>query len=320
MVSADLFRALVLGVFGIVVLTHHATLAALIVTVMLVGTAQCFFDASAQGVIPAIVGRDTTTLARANGRFWALDTVGRSLLGPPAGSGSFALNSALPFVGDAVTFVGSALLVSRLPRIPAPTTSHGTVMEAVRAGLRHLLRTPDLRVLAVAMGAFNFAYNIAIATFVLYATRVLHVHSAAYGLLLAASAVGGIVAGWRAATLLRPFSYRQGMALVLTVQGLAWVGVALAPNAWTAGLALMVLGAAASLSSVIAGGARQALSPDELVGRVVAAFRIFGLGAAGLGALVGGFVATSWGLHAPLVLAASVLGLAAVATWLSSRS
>lgn len=65
------------------------------------------------------------------------------------------------------------------------------------------------------------------------------------------------------------------------------------------GAFLAVLGAAATLTSVAAGSARQALTPGDLLGRVVTAFRLFGA-AAGFGALTGGFIAREMGLRAPL--------------------
>jgi predicted MFS family arabinose efflux permease len=52
-----------------------------------------------------------------------------------------------------------------------------------------------------------------------------------------------------------------------------------------------------------------------LIGRVVAAFRILGVGAAGLGALAGGAVAKSAGLDTTFVVSAVVLALAALYTW-----
>jgi predicted MFS family arabinose efflux permease len=165
------------------------------------------------------------------------------------------------------------------------------------------------------MGAYNFGYNLAIATFVLYAKDVLRVVDAGYGVLLAAMAVGGVMAGWRAASLTRRLSYRQVQATAHLVQGLAWAGVAFAPNAVVVGILFAFLGAGSSLASVAVGSARQALTPDALLGRVVSAFRLFGLGGAGLGALVGGVVADWQGLRAPLLVAASLLILAAVPTW-----
>jgi predicted MFS family arabinose efflux permease len=165
------------------------------------------------------------------------------------------------------------------------------------------------------MGAYNGAFNIAMAPFVLYATNVLGVPTAAYGVLLAMSALGGVVAGWQAGPLTRRLSYRQTMALAHLAQAIAWAGIAFAGNTWAAAVLLALLGAGSSLSSVAVGSARQALTPDGLLGRVVSAFRLFGLGAAGLGALAGGAIAGALGLMAPLVVAASILTVASVLTW-----
>jgi MFS family permease len=315
LVAADLVRAVILTMLAALVFIRAANVLFLVTVVLLVGIAQCFFDSAAQATIPAVVGRDKEALTHTNGRFWALDTVGRSLIGPPLGSTTFALNKTLPFLGDALTFFASAVLVSRLPRIPASDGPREGLLAAVREGLQHLTHTRDLRVLAFSMGAYNFGYNLAIATFVLYAKDVLRVADAGYGVLLAAMAVGGVLAGWRAASLTRRLSYRQVQAAALLVQGLAWVGVALAPNAVVVGVLFAFLGAGSSLASVAVGSARQALTPDKLLGRVVSAFRLFGLGAAGLGALVGGVVADWQGLRAPLLVAAALLVLAAVPTW-----
>jgi MFS family permease len=315
LVAADLVRAVILTMLAALVFVRAANVLFLVTVVLLVGIAQCFFDSAAQATIPAVVGRDKEALTHTNGRFWALDTVGRSLIGPPLGSTTFALNKTLPFLGDALTFFASAVLVSRLPRIPASDGPREGLLTAVREGLQHLTHTRDLRVLAFSMGAYNFGYNLAIATFVLYAKDVLRVADAGYGVLLAAMAVGGVIAGWRAASLTRRLSYRQVQAAALLVQGLAWAGVALAPNAVVVGVLFAFLGAGSSLASVAVGSARQALTPDKLLGRVVSAFRLFGLGAAGLGALAGGFVADWQGLRAPLLVAAALLILAVVPTW-----
>ncbi len=315
LVAADLVRAVIVAALAALVLTGTVSVPLLIAAVLLVGVAQCFFDSAAQAVIPAIVGRDKETLTRTNGRYWALDTIGRSLAGPPLGSTTFAVSKTLPFVGDALTFLASAVLVSRLPRVPAPDGPHERVRVAVRGGLRHLAQTRELLVLALSLGAYNFGYNLAIATFVLYAKDVLHVADAGYGFLLATMAIGGVVAGWRAVPLLRRLSYRQAQAVALLVQGLAWLGVAVAPSAILAGALLAVLGAASALTSVAVGSARQALTPDALLGRVVSAFRLVGIGAAGLGALAGGMVADWQGLRAPLLVAAALLVVAAVPTW-----
>lgn len=315
MVIADLVRAAVLAALALVISIGHASIALLATAILIVGVAQCFFDSSAQAMIPALVGRDKEALARTNGQYWSLDTVGRSLAGPPIGSATFTLSKTLPFAADAISFVISAVFISRLPLIPVVNGPSQPIVDAIRTGLRYLRDTRELRLLAAAMATYNFAYNVAMAPFVLYATKVLHVADAGYGVLLAAAAVGGMLSGWRAAPLTRHLSYRQVMAAASITQGLVWLAIVLVPNVYITGVFLALLGAASALTSVAVGSARQALTPDDLLGRVVSAFRLFGIGAAALGALVGGLVAGAGGLRAPLWIAAPLLVLASAVTW-----
>jgi MFS family permease len=190
MITADLLRAGVLTALSVLIVTGHATLPMLTGAILVIGIARCFFDASSQAVIPLLVGRDKETLTKVNGRYWAVDTVGRSLAGPPLGSGAYVWSTTLPFAADAASFVASAAFISRLPKMPAPGGSRAPIRAAIRAGPAHLFATPELRTLALSMAAYNFAYNLAMAPFVLYATGTLQVAKGVYGVLLAVAALG----------------------------------------------------------------------------------------------------------------------------------
>ncbi|MEE4545064.1 MFS transporter [Streptomyces sp. V4-01] len=312
MLTADLVRACLIGLLAVLVFTGHAGLLLLVAVILLTGIAGCFFDASSQAVIPTLAGRDKEVLAKVNGRYWSIDTVGRSLLGPSGGSLAFAAGRFLPFFGDALSFAASALCIGRLPRMPAAGKPQ-PLLAAIREGLAHLRGSAQLRELAATMAAYNFAYNVAMATFVLYATGPLHIADSRYGLLLALGALGGIATGWRAARITRNLNHRQTMALATALQALAWLGIATvhAPIAIAGFLGL--IGAASTLISVAASSARAALTPDHLLGRVVSAFRLFGIGAAGLGALTGGLVARQSDLRTPLWAAVTLLVLTVAA-------
>ena len=62
--------------------------------------------------------------------------------------------------------------------------------------------------------------------------------------------------------------------------------------------------------NVVTVSLRQALVPDDLLGRVNSAYRFFGWGAMPLGALLGGLVAERTNLHVPF-LAGGTLMIAA---------
>jgi MFS family permease len=319
MVTADLVRALALAGLCALIWTSHASVAALVVTVLIICSAQCFFDPSAQGVIPAVVGQDRARLDHVNGQFWALDAMGRSLIGPFGGSWAFTVGRVFPFLGDCVSFLISALCVSRLPKFAPPPKEHEPVLAAVRTGMRQLFASRELLVLALGMGAYNCGYNIAFATFVLFTRNVLHVGAVAYGALLATMAIGGVLAGWRGTRLVKGRPAREVHAVALTVQGLAWLGIAVFENIWLTAALFVLVGAVSTLTTVAVASARQTLAPEGSLGRIVAAFRVFGLGLAGLGAIVGGAIAGSFGLTASLVVATFVQLSAAVLVWAFRR-
>src|SRR4051812_23637859 len=315
MIVADLTRAALLSVFGLATATGHITIPALAFLVLLVGLATCFFDSAAQAAIVTIVGRDRTSLDKANGRFWSLDTIGRSMLGPPLGSSLFQVSRSLPFWTDAASFLVSAAFVRRLPRMHAEKVAREPLLTAVREGLTHVLRSRELRTLSFSMGGYNFGYNLAAATLVLYATELIGMRPGAYGLLFVGMALGGVVAGWRAAPLIRGRQPRKVQAMMLVVQALAWSVAAATSNVIVLALGLTVIGATSTLATTVLSTARHTHSPDRLLSRVVAATRLVGVGSAAMGALAGGAIAGRVGLEAPLWCAAAVLILSAVLTW-----
>jgi hypothetical protein len=68
-----------------------------------------------------------------------------------------------------------------MPRLPLADGPHENLRAAIATGLRYLLRTRELRVLAFSMGGYNFAFNASMAIFVLYARDLLRVPAAGYG-------------------------------------------------------------------------------------------------------------------------------------------
>jgi predicted MFS family arabinose efflux permease len=315
MLIADLLRGCLLAYLAMAAALNWVSAPLLIATVFIVAAAQCFFDSAAQAAIPALVGRDREILNHVNGQYWALDTTGRSLLGPPLGSLAFAAMRTFPFLIDCISFLASAAFVSRLPNMPPPRTPRSNLVAEIRQGLRHLLQAGDLRLLAFSVGIYNFASNVGMGIFVLYARVILSVPPAAYGALLAVSAVGGISVGWRARPVIRHLSFRWVMVIANLIQAVTWLGIAAVGNLWMTGVCMLLMGSSATLANVTVSSTRQALTPDSLLARVVAAFRVFGTGSAGLGALAGGIMARFYGLSATLVVAAAIFVVGAVLAW-----
>lgn len=314
MVSADLVRALLLGGLSVAVLADRLPLAGLVAVVFLIASAGCFFDPAAQAGIPVLAGRESAALAKANGRLWTLDVLGRSLLGPPLGAAAFAAAAVAPFALNGVTFLLSAALLLGLhglgrPQVstPAPRVSH-----AVVEGLRFLLGHAALRLLTLGMATYNLGYNIAFATLVLFAQDELHVTERGFGFMLAMLAVGGVAGGWLAPKVHERLRPVMTYSVCLAVQGLAWLAVMLGAHVAAAYAALAVVGLASTVVSVVGGTARQTLTPDHLLGRITAGTRVFGIGSAAVGSIVGGLLASLGTLATPLLGAAGLLLVASL--------
>lgn len=90
-----------------------------------------------------------------------------------------------------------------------------------------------------------------------------------------------------------------GTALSCTaaLEGLAILGLAAAPNAYVAGLALAVCGAGMGATMVLAPSLRQAIVPAHMMGRVTSTSRMLAMCAAPFGAFLGGWLATAYDLR-----------------------
>jgi hypothetical protein len=309
MVIADVLRAGALAVLAVLMLTGNASIPALAGAACAAMIGMTFHDTAAQRSVLELAGRDADTLNRANGRVSTVTTAGKELAGQPAGSGLFALAPWAPFVADALSFAGSAALMSLLPRGHRPATSGPVerLHQQIAGGAVWLARHPILRGYCILITMGNLAYSAAMATFVLYATSVLGVTAAWYGVLMAAGAVGGIFGGLGARRIIGRIGDSPAMVMAMAAQVAAFLALLVAHGPWIAAPALAVAVWGTALATVVSIGTRQRLTPQHMYGRVTAIFRTFGVGALPIGSALGGAAATVAGLHAPLILAAGLL-------------
>lgn len=308
MIVADLGRLIILGLVALAIATGHGSVPVLASAAFLVMAGTTFFDAASQSIIPELVDRDVDLLNKVNGRQGSLTSAGRSLLGPPAGSAMFVAGMAIPFVVNAVSFLVSAicvlLLKHKTARVPNRDVS---ILRSIRDGMVWLARHKVLRALAILIAVSNLSYSAATATLVLFAQESLHITNAVYGVLLAVGALGNIAGGLLASRVIAKIGDARSLQLAMAAQVLAWFGLALTTNAFVAGAALAVAFMGTSIATVVAVSARQRLTPADLLGRVVTSFRVLGTGMLPAGGIVGGLVASAWGLRAPLWAAGALL-------------
>lgn len=280
--------------------------------------------------VPALVA--DRHLERANGQLVSVAFVGQQLVGPAIGAALFAVAVATAFGLSAGLVAVSAALVASLPTFnrtagppsgdttsahPGTAASLGERLAAlvadIRVGAGYLASHPLLGTLTVLVVVLTFTDAAWFGVLVLLLTDELGAPEAAYGIVLAIAAVGGITGGLTAERVLTRFPpgvlLRGGLVLVAAAQ-LA-IGLSRHLAVATVGLAVgnMVLAwwhaAAATL--------RQSLTPDRVLGRVSATWRTASMGAITIGLWAGGLLASGFGVRAPFVWGVPLLLLAALA-------
>lgn len=318
LVAGQLARTLAIGLLGLAAASATATLPQLYLVAVLVGLGEVLVDSATQAAVPTLVGPDQ--LERANGRLVAAETVTGDILGAPLGGILFAFGASLPFAFDAATFLLSALVLATI-RFPSPRGAGadadlvppGGFWADVRLGLAHLWNDRLLRPLAVVLALVNVALTGAFSILVLFALEDLGLDEAGYGVLVGVGALGGLAGSLSADRVRRALG--RGAALVLSsvVVTLGMAVVALAPSSSVATVGLVLLMGAGGLFNVVGQSLRMAVIPAPLLGRVVASFRMIGLGGVPVGAFLGGLVARLTDVRTTIGIAAVLLGLTLLA-------
>ncbi len=316
LIGADIGRALLLGVVSLAAPLGLLHFGLLYVAAFLIGLLSLVFDVAYQSFLPSVVARDR--LMEGNSRLQGSESAAQ-IAGPGLAGVLVQLVSATSALGiDALSFLFSvfSLLLIRAPE-PIPTRREpGSSMRGdIVEGLRVALGDPRLRAIAGCGGTWALFDGILYTVLVLYVLRALALGPVILGLIYASAGVGtfvgALVAGWAARRV------GQGRAIVagaiVSSFGTLLIPLATGPAVVTISLLLLaqfLMGLGVMVYGVNQVSLRQAITPDHLLGRMNASIRFIGWIAAPLGALMGGVLGESIGLHATLVIAAlgGVLG------------
>ncbi|MEV4473023.1 MFS transporter [Nonomuraea sp. NPDC049504] len=318
----DAGRAALLAVPAVAAAFDVLTVPLLAVVAFLLALGGLFFDTAATAYLPDLLGRDPARLERANARLRGAQTAASGFAGPPAGSALLALGRSVPLVADAVSFAVSAVLVRSLPAVPRPVAgARESLLRQARAGASYVFKDRLLLGLALRPAVGNVAFLAVETVLALFAHERLGIGTFGFGLLLTAEAAGGLLGAGIATFLGRLLGTGTALTCTAAIEGLAILGLAAAPNAYVAGLALAVCGAGMGATMVLAPSLRQAIVPAHLMGRVASTSRMLAMCAAPLGAVLGGWLATAYDLRTPLYAAAGLLltMTAVTATMTSNR-
>lgn len=315
LVFTDVARAAVLVALVVALVLPGGDLAALLAAATGLGLTRVLHDAAESAAVPIVV--PAPDLVAASGRLQASEAAatatGPALAGALLGGGG----AALAFAVDAVTFVGSGALLTRLrslDRSGGPTPSQrldlGQLRRAVAEGISRLLADrPMVRVLAL-LAAVNLVSVCVEAQFVPYAREVLGIGGLGIGIYFALGGVAAVVTSLLAGRAEEGRGDAVALGLIVFAGGVLLAG--LAPSHVTAGVAFVGAGVGSALAATHAAALRSTRFPVALQGRVAMAVRTVIVGLLPIPLIAGGWLADEAG-PAALFTTTALVALATAA-------
>jgi MFS family permease len=322
MVAIDWSRTAVMLLLAVALLAGWGGIALLDVVLFVVNAGEAVFRSAGQALVAAVV--PAAGLERANGWLVGGTTLMQEMIAGPLGGFLFAVAVSLPFAVNAGTYAASAALIALVAgryRAAPPVGPDGRTprRRSVRAelaeGFRWLAGQRLLRTMALLMGLLNVTFTAAIAVLVLIVKERLRLGAVGYGTLLSCTAVGGILGSVIGDWLIRRVTATWTIRVGLLIEAGLHLTLATSRSAYLVGFMLFAFGVHAALWTIVGSSLRQRLTPPRLLGRV-ASTTLFVVGGGNcLGALLGGAVASRFGLTAPYWVGFVVAVLVAAGTW-----
>lgn len=303
LIWADLLRAVVLGAVVVVAMLGYGSMPLLYVAGVAISVATVFFDIAHLSYLPGLVG--LAHISEGNTKLQATYSI--AAVSVPAVGGALlrVVSSPILIAVNVVTYVVSVVILGRIRHSEdrPPREQYIPLVPAMREGLAFIVRTPLLNRLVFATAANAFFSTMGFAMFTYYILETLKRDSATLGVIMTASAVGGILG----AVIARRATLWVGEGRIIALSALAspllFAGL---PLAWhlrdavspvvvviCAGFAMQV---SVTLFNVSQVSFRQRLCPPELLGRMNASFRFLVWGTMPFSGIVGGVIADRWGV------------------------
>ncbi|MEU5868076.1 MFS transporter [Nonomuraea sp. NPDC047529] len=313
---ANAVRAVVLAALVVLMATGTVTVVTALVALTLRSVAEVFADNATSTLTPMMVSRDDLIIA--NARLGTGFITLNQLAGPPVGAALFGLGLTWPFAGQLILVLAGMVLVSRItlpPRDrPAGAPRPNTLRELV-AGFSWTVRHPAVRTLALTILIFNFTFGAAWSVLVLYTQEQLGLGAMGFGLMTTIGGIGGLIGTGLYGAVTRRVSLGALMRIGLIIETLTHLGLALTHSPWVAGAIFLVFGAHAFIWGTTSGTVRQRAVPQELQGRVGSVNTVCVYAGLVVGSVIGGMLATRFGVAAPFWFAFAGSAVFVVLLW-----
>ena len=290
MIMTDVTRALVIASIPVADSLHILTVWWIYAVGFISSTLGIFFTSGEFAAIPSLVDQDD--LVTGNGRIQASYSAA-SVIGPFVAGALVAKLPISSFMSiDATSFLISAITLGLVgTSFNAVETESGekkSIRRDVVEGLRYVLSHPVLRNISAMMALVNFVGTTVGAQLVLFAKVRLNATDTQVAWLFSAESIGVVVLSLAAGPLRKRWRFSSVALGALMLNGLLTIALAFTQFYWAA-LALVAINSGLGiLFNINTGSLRQAIVPNEMLGRVISIAGVLAWSAIPLGSFLGG--------------------------------
>jgi MFS family permease len=236
------------------------------------------------------------------------------LAGPPLGGALFTIGKWIPFLGDAISFVISAIGIAIVRRPLGPDAEdrdgHDSALGSIREGFAYIVTSVYLRFIVVWM-ALTSALLGGMVLLVIALIKQRGGGPTTIGVVTSLAAVGGVGGALIAPQLLKRIRSRTLVLSASWTIVVATVGIAAAPRPWQIGAISAFLVFLIVPLTVLLESYQLRVVPDALMGRVSSALSFGTSGLLWTAPVTAGVLADNFGVPtAMLVLGGAFVGLA----------
>ncbi|EBA05379.1 major facilitator superfamily MFS_1 [Rhodobacteraceae bacterium HTCC2150] len=262
---------------------------AVLIAATIVGVAEVFRDNAAQTMLPALVPHDR--LEQANGRLWSVELVGNALIGPALGAFFIASFIPLPFALNAIAYGIAIVLVAQIAgQFKPPVQSARNWRRELAEGYAFLRDAALIRLLALLTGGWNLLFQMKSIALILIVQENMGLGATAFGLILAAGAVGGIIGGQVSAAIIKTVGRGRTVQLALAATPITFLWIAFSNGPIQLAAVIAVFEFTGLVWNTVSVSYRQRQIPDHLLGRVNSLYRLLAWGMMPVGLVLSGLI------------------------------
>jgi MFS family permease len=305
LIATDLARTALLLSIPAASLLGVLTLTQLYVVAAVMSVLTVFFNVGQQAYLPRLVQRES--LVEGNTKL-ATNASAAAIAG--AGIGGLViqtLGAPIAIGLDAVSYLLSAGGLSRIRKVePRPhRTATAALHREIGEGLRFVGRHPLLRAMALSTALFVLFQGANNGIMVVFLVHEIHLNAAVIGLLGMVGLLGALVAAAVTGRIAAKLGDAWTMLLAAAAAGGGFLLYPLTGPGWALGwyvVANLFTCFAIITGNIMQTSCRQRLSPPELQGRTGSIMAMLSWGMLPLGSLLGGILASAFGLRGTLVV------------------